>query len=69
MEILASNYVPLFYVYSAHYGEGRASVPVLGAKPSTPIFPRRGRAAEDGTAAYSIDNLHILDVLIGRLEA
>jgi hypothetical protein len=70
MEILASNYVPLSYVYNARYGEGRASVPVLKSQALYANFSHvSGVAAEDGTAAYSIDKLHILDVLIGRLES
>jgi hypothetical protein len=70
MEALASNYVPLFYVYSAHYGEGRATVPVLRSQALYANFSHvSGVAAQEGTAAYSVDNLHILNVLIGRLES
>jgi hypothetical protein len=70
MEILASNYVPLSYVYAARYGEGRATVPVLKSQALYANFSHvSGVAAQDGTAAYSIDKLHILDVLIGQLES
>jgi hypothetical protein len=70
MEALASNYIPLSYVYAARYGEGRATVPVLRSQALYANFSHvSGVAAQDGTAAYSIDNLHILDVLIGRLES
>jgi hypothetical protein len=70
MEVMASSYVPLSYVYSAHYGEGRATVPVLRSQALYANFTHvSGVAAEDGTAAYSVDKLHILDVLIGRLES
>jgi hypothetical protein len=70
MEIIASNYVPMSYVYAARYGEGRASVPVLRSQALYANFSHvSGVPAEDGTAAYSIDKLHILDVLIGRLES
>jgi hypothetical protein len=70
MEVLASNYVPLSYVYAARFGEGRATVPVLKSQALYANFSHvAGVPAEDGTAAYSIDKLHILDVLIGRLES
>jgi hypothetical protein len=70
VEILTSNYVPIAYVYAAHYGECRASVPVLKSQALYANFAHvSGVAAEAGTAAYSIDKLHILDVLIGRLES
>jgi hypothetical protein len=70
VEILASNYVPIAYVYAAHYSEGRASVPVLKSQALYANFAHvSGVPAEDGTAAYSVDKLHILDVLIGRLES
>ena len=70
MEALASNYVPLSYVYAARYGEGRATVPVLKSQALYANFSHvSGVAAQDGTAAYSIDKLHILDVLIGQLES
>jgi hypothetical protein len=70
MEVLSSNYVPLSYVYSARYGEGRATVPVLKSQALYANFSHvSGVPAEDGTAAYSVDKLHILDVLIGRLES
>jgi hypothetical protein len=70
MEILASGYIPLSYVYAARYGEGRASVPVLKSQALYANFSHvSGVPAQDGTAAYSIDKLHILDVLIGRLES
>jgi len=70
MEALASNFVPLNYIYAAHYGEGRATVPVLRSQALYANFSHvSGVAAQDGTAAYSIDKLHILDVLIGRLQS
>ena len=70
MEILASGSVPLSYVFAARYGEGRATVPVLKSQALYANFSHvAGVPAEDGTAAYSVDKLHILDVLIGRLES
>jgi hypothetical protein len=70
MEALASNYVPLTYVYSAYYGGGRATVPVLKSQALYANFSHvSGVAAQDGTAAYSVDKLHILNVLIGQLES
>ncbi len=70
MEILASNYVPLSYLYAARYGEGRATVPVLKSEALYANFSHvSGVAAQDGSAAYGIDKLHILDVLIGQLES
>ncbi len=70
MEALASNYLPLAYVYSAYYGGGKTAVPVLRSQALYANFSHvSGVAAQDGTAAYSVDKLHILDVLIGRLES
>lgn len=70
MEVLASNYVPLSYVYAARYGDGRATVPVLRSEALYATFSHvSGVAAQDGIAAYSVDKLHILDVLIGQLES
>jgi len=70
MEALSSNEVPLSYIYSARYGEGRATVPVLKSQALYANFSHvAGVPAADGTAAYSIDKLHILDVLIGHLES
>jgi hypothetical protein len=70
MEALSSNYIPLSYLYSARYGEGRATVPVLKSQALYANFLHvSGVPAQDGTAAYSVDKLHILDVLIGRLES
>jgi len=70
MEAIASNYVPLAYVYAARYGDGRATVPVLRSQALYANFSHvSGVAAQDGTAAYSIDKLHILDILIGQLES
>jgi hypothetical protein len=70
MEAVASNYVPLSYLYAAQYGQGRATVPVLRSQALYANFSHvSGVAAQDGTAAYSVDKLHILDVLIGRLES
>jgi len=70
MEALSSNYVPISYVYAARYGEGRATVPVLKSQALYANFSHvSGVPAQDGTAAYSVDKLHILDVLIGRLES
>ncbi len=70
MEAIASSYVPLAYVYAARYGDGRATVPVLKSQALYANFSHvSGVAAEDGTAAYSIDKLHILDILIGQLES
>ena len=70
MEILASGSVPLSYVFAARYGEGRATVPVLKSQALYANFSHvAGVPAEDGTAAYSVDKLHILDVLISQLES
>jgi hypothetical protein len=70
MEVVASNYVPLSYVYASRYGEGRTTVPVLKSEALYANFAHvSGVAAEAGTAAYSIDKLHILDVLIGKLQS
>jgi hypothetical protein len=70
MEALASNYVPMSYLYYPRFGEGRAAVPVLRSQALYANFAHvAGVPAMDGTAAYSVDKLHILDVLIGRLQS
>jgi hypothetical protein len=70
MDIQASNYVPLSYVYAARFGEGRATVPVLRNQALYANFSHvAGVPAPDGSAAYSVDKLHILDVLISQLES
>jgi hypothetical protein len=71
MEVLASSDVPMSYLYAArYYGESRMSVPVLKSQALYATFSHiSGVAAEDGTAAYSVDKLHILDILIGQLES
>ena len=69
MEAMSSNYIPLAYVYSARYGEGRATVPVLKSQALYANFTHvAGVAAQDGAAAFSIDKLQILDTLIDHLE-
>jgi hypothetical protein len=70
MEVVASNYVPLSYVYASRYGEGRTAVPVLKSEALYANFAHvAGVAAEAGDAAFSIDKLRILDVLIGELQS
>ena len=65
---MASNYVPLSYLYAPRFGEARTSVPVLRSQALYANFAHvSGVAAADGTAAYSVDKLQILDALIGRL--
>lgn len=68
-DAVSSNYLPLNYVYAARFGEGRATVPVLRSQALYANFQHvSGVPAQAGTAAYSIDKLHILEVLIGQLE-
>ena len=70
MEVLASGYMPLSYAYAARYGEGRPTVPVLRSQAIYANFSHvSGVAAQDGTAAYSLDKLQILDMLIGQLQS
>jgi hypothetical protein len=70
MEVLASGYMPLSYAYAARYGEGRPTVPVPKNQAIYANFSHvSGVAAQDGTAAYSLDKLQILDMLIGRLQS
>jgi hypothetical protein len=69
VEAYQSNYFPLSYMFSPRYGEARTTVPVL--KSQAPYANFRyvaGVPAQAGSAAYSIDKLHILNVLISRLE-
>jgi hypothetical protein len=70
MEAVATNYLPLTYAYTPRYGEGRISLPVV---PSQLLYANfqyvSGVPAQAGSAAYSVDKLHILDVLISRLES
>lgn len=70
MDVLESYNLPLSYLYEASYGGGRMAVPVLKSEALYANFAHvAGFAAESGSAAYSIDKLHILDVLIGELES
>jgi hypothetical protein len=68
-DVIASNYLPISYVYAARYGEGRVSLPVLHSQALYASFQHvSGVPAQAGVAAYSVDKLHILEVLIGRLQ-
>jgi hypothetical protein len=68
-EAIASNYLPLSHAYAPRYGEGRVSLPVLRSQALYANFRHvSGVPAQAGVAAYSVDKLHILEVLIGRLE-
>jgi len=70
MDVLRSENLPLSYLYSSRYGEGRASVPVERGQAIYANFRHvSGVPAAEGAAAYSVDKLHILDVLIDRLRS
>jgi hypothetical protein len=69
-EAVSSNFLPLNYVYAARFGEGRATVPVLRSQALYANFAHvSGVPAEAGTAAFSIDKVHILEVLISQLQS
>jgi len=69
-EAIQRSYLPVAYVYAARYGEGRVSLPVLRSQALYASFQHvSGVPAQDGMAAYSVDKLHMLEVLIGRLES
>jgi len=69
-QAIASNYLPISYAYAPRYGEGRVSLPVLASQALYASFQHvSGVPAQAGMAAYSVDKLHILEVLIGRLES
>ena len=68
-DAIASNYLPISLVYAPRYGEGRVSLPVLRSQALYASFQHvAGVPAQDGVAAFSVDKLHILEVLINRLE-
>lgn len=68
--VSGSNYLPLSYVYAARYGGGHLNIPVLKSQALYATFEHiSGVPAEDGSAAYSVDKLHILEVLIDQLES
>ncbi|HTX72819.1 MAG TPA: hypothetical protein VMC79_08355 [Rectinemataceae bacterium] len=70
VEAVSTNYLPLSYVYAARYGGGHLSLPVLRSEALYANFEHvSGVPAEDGMAAYSVDKLHILEVLINQLES
>jgi hypothetical protein len=70
METLRSENLPISYLYSSRYGEGRAAVPVERSQAIYANFRHvSGVPAADGAPAYSVDKLHILDVLIDRLRS
>ena len=69
-EAISSNYLPISYAYAPRYGEGRVSLPVLQSQALYASFRYvSGVPAQAGMPAYSVDKLHILEVLIGRLES
>ena len=69
VEAVSSNYLPLSYIYAARYTSGRLNLPVLKDEALYANFQHiAGVPAPAGGAAYSIDKLHILEVLIDQLE-
>ncbi len=70
MVALRSEYLPISYLYSSRYGEGRLTVPVDQSQAIYANFRTvSGVPAPEGVAGYSIDKLHILDSLIQRLRS
>ncbi len=70
VEAVSTNYLPVSYVYASRYTSGRISLPVLPSQALYANFQHVGGVpALDGTPAYSIDKLHILDLLIAGLES
>jgi hypothetical protein len=69
MDALRSEYLPISYLYSSRYGEGRAAVPVVPGQALYANFRNvAGVPAPEGVAGYSVDKLHILNILIERLR-
>lgn len=70
MDALRSEYLPISYLYSSRYGEGRTTVPVA---PNQALYANfryvTGIPAPEGIAGYSLDKLHILNALIERLRS
>ncbi|HET7839700.1 MAG TPA: hypothetical protein VFL04_08065 [Rectinemataceae bacterium] len=70
VEAVSTNFLPISYVYASRYTSGRVSLPVLPREALYANFQHVGGVpALDGTPAYSIDKLHILDMLIAGLES
>ncbi len=69
MVALQSEYLPISYLYSSRYGEGRATVPVDRSQAIYANFRNvSGVPAPEGVPGYSVDKLHILDTLIQGLR-
>jgi hypothetical protein len=69
-EALQSSYLPLSYLYASRYSAGRLTVPVPKNQVLYANFRHiAGVPAPEGSPAFGVDKLHILDVLIGRLES
>ncbi len=70
MAALQSEYLPISYLYSSRYGEGRAAVPVDRGQAIYAHFRNvSGVPAPEGVPGYSVDKLHILDILIERVRS
>jgi len=70
MVALQSEYLPISYLYSSRYGEGRATVPVDRSQAIYANFRNvSGVPAPEGVPGYSVDKLHILDSLIQGLRS
>jgi hypothetical protein len=69
-EPISTNYLPLSFIYASRYNSGKLSLPVLPSQALYANFQHVGGVpALDGSPAYSIDKLHILDLLIAGLES
>lgn len=67
-QILTSSNLPLSYVYGPSLASGRISLPVPSSQVYYASFEHvSGVPAMGSRAAYSVDKLKILDVLIDRL--
>jgi hypothetical protein len=68
METPACGYVPLSYIYATRNNGGKISVPMSGQALYASFSNVSGVPAEGGSTAYSLDMLHVLDLLLGQLE-
>jgi hypothetical protein len=68
MKTAASGYMPLSYIYATRNNGGKITVPMSGQALYTSFAFMSGVPAEGDSAGYSVNMLHILDLLMGQLE-
>jgi hypothetical protein len=68
MDSISNGYMPISYIYSNRYGEGKTIVPMAGQALYSNFDNVAGIDASGGTAAYGVDSVQVLDAIIGELN-